>query len=184
MADNLRNSSFEGDLKDFLDFMNNEINMETDGNTLGVFCEDSESGKLTLNIGVIDYDGESISFTVDSRVPVTFSPEDVMEGIRKKAEKYGITMESTNIVRPLFVPAESELIKKLSNVYEAQTGEKTSLIGIGGGTYAKSFPDMVAFGPSFPGEDHNIHQPNEHISVDSLMRGIKIFASAILELAN
>ena len=184
LADNLRNSSFEGDLKDFLDFMNNEINMETDGNTLGVFCEDSESGKLTLNIGVIDYDGESISFTVDSRVPVTFSPEDVMEGIRKKAEKYGITMESTNIVRPLFVPAESELIKKLSNVYEAQTGEKTSLIGIGGGTYAKSFPDMVAFGPSFPGEDHNIHQPNEHISVDSLMRGIKIFASAILELAN
>ena len=107
-----------------------------------------------------------------------------MKVIRKKAEKYGITMESTNIVRPLFVPAESELIKKLSNVYEAQTGEKTSLIGIGGGTYAKSFPDMVAFGPSFPGEDHNIHQPNEHISVDSLIRGIKIFASAIFELAN
>ena len=184
LAQDLKYASFEGDFKVFLDFINNEINMETNGKTLGVYCKDKESGELTVNIGVVEYDGESISFTIDSRVPVTHSVEDVRAGFERKASKYGITIEKVNLVKPLFVPAESELIQKLSSVYESQTGEKTQLIGIGGGTYAKSFPNMVAFGPSFPGEDHNIHQPDEQISVETLMSGIKIFAAAILELAN
>lgn len=180
----LKDVSFEGDLKDFIDFMNSEINMETNGKTLGISCSDDESGELTLNLGMVSYENQTISLTVDIRYPVTINPNFIETTMLEKASKFGVEVSNLKIGKPLFVPKDSELISKLSSVYEEQMGSKAELIGIGGGTYAKAFPNMVAFGPAFPGEDHEIHQPNERISVESLMKGIKISAAAILELAN
>lgn len=180
----LKDAPLEGDLKDLIDFINKEINMETNGKTLGINCSDEESGELTLNLGVVSYENQTISVTVDIRYPVTKNADLIEKVIIEKTSKFGIEASELKKGKPLFVPSDSELISKLSSVYEAQTGNATQLIGIGGGTYAKSFPNMVAFGPCFPGEDHEIHQPNERISVDTLMKGIKIYASAILELAN
>lgn len=179
----LENADIKGDLKSLVDFINKEINMETNGKTLGIACSDQESGALTMNLGLISFEDDVISITVDIRYPVTKKPEFIEETIIQKAEKYGVEVADVKKVNPLFVPKESELIVKLSSVYESYTGSTATLIGIGGGTYAKSFPNMVAFGPAFPGEDHVIHQPNENISVETLMSGIKIYASAILELA-
>lgn len=179
----LENADIKGDLKSLIDFINKEINMETNGKTLGIACSDQESGDLTMNLGLISLEDDVISITVDIRYPVTKKPDFIEETISQKAAKYGVEVADVKKVNPLFVPKESELIVKLSSVYESYTGDVATLIGIGGGTYAKSFPNMVAFGPAFPGEDHVIHQPNENISVETLMSGIKIYASAILELA-
>lgn len=179
----LENADIKGDLKSLIDFINKEINMETNGKTLGIACSDQESGDLTMNLGLISFKDDVVSITVDVRYPVTKKPEFIEETIIQKAQKYGVEVADVKKVNPLFVPKESELIVKLSSVYESYTGDVATLIGIGGGTYAKSFPNMVAFGPAFPGEDHVIHQPNENISVETLMSGIKIYASAILELA-
>ena len=45
---------------------------------------------------------------------------------------------------------DSFLIKTLQKVYEEATGEKAELLSIGGGTYARSLKEGVAFGPLFP----------------------------------
>lgn len=179
----LENADIKGDFKDFIDFVNKEINMETNGKTLGISCCDEPSGALTMNLGVVSFENNTISVIVDIRYPVTKTPDFIEENIKAKAKKYGVEVADVKRVNPLFVPKDSELIQKLSDVYKAYTGSEATLLGIGGGTYAKSFPNMVAFGPAFPGEDHVIHQPNENISIESLIKGIKIYASAILELA-
>ena len=83
----------------------------------------------------------------------------------------------------LYVPKDSELVSKLVKVYEAQTGDKREPIAIGGGTYAKEFPNMVAFGPVFPGEPDVIHQPNERVAVEQLIRAAQVTAAAMYELA-
>ena len=54
---------------------------------------------------------------------------------------------------------------------------------IGGGTYAKEMPNIVAFGPIFPGEPDVIHKPNEYIKIDDLILISKIYAKALYELA-
>ncbi|MFR4415632.1 MAG: hypothetical protein ACLT4C_10615 [Butyricicoccus sp.] len=59
------------------------------------------------------------------------------------------------------MPPESELIRRLSKVYEEQTGEKAELKSIGG-TYAKSMPNLVAFGPIFPGDEVREHKRRVH----------------------
>ena len=68
-------------------------------------------------------------------------------------------------------------------VYEAQTGRHEEPLAIGGGTYAKSFRNMVAFGPVFPGDPEVIHQPNECAELQKLMQSFQITTAAMYELA-
>lgn len=55
---------------------------------------------------------------------------------------------------------------------------------MGGGTYAKCLPNTVAFGPLFSGEEDPIHQPNEYMTIENLMKNVEIMADAIYEMAN
>ena len=54
---------------------------------------------------------------------------------------------------------------------------------IGGGTYAKALPNILAFGPVFPGDEAREHKPDEYITVDNLMKNTKIIASAMYAMA-
>ena len=55
--------------------------------------------------------------------------------------------------------------------------------GIGGGTYAKAIPNVVAFGPIFPGDEVREHKPDEFIEIDKLMKNAQIIAEAMYQLA-
>lgn len=83
----------------------------------------------------------------------------------------------------LYVPKTSPLVKTLLSVYTKQTKEHAEPLAIGGGTYAKCFKNMVAFGPVFPGEEDVIHQPDEHVEIKKLMRACQIIAEAMAALA-
>ena len=83
----------------------------------------------------------------------------------------------------LYVPKESDVVKKLMNVYKEVTGDESEALAIGGGTYAKMFPNMVAFGPIFPGMTAKIHQANEQMEITQIMKSIVISAKGILALA-
>jgi succinyl-diaminopimelate desuccinylase len=85
--------------------------------------------------------------------------------------------------KPLFFPEDHPLIRTLQKVYTGQTGKEAKLLAIGGGTYAKEMPNIVAFGPIFPGKPDLDHQANEYIELDDLVLNAKIYANAIYELA-
>lgn len=55
---------------------------------------------------------------------------------------------------------------------------------IGGGTYAKMLPNVVAFGPLFAGDPVTEHQPDECIDLERLVQNAQIIANAIVKLAN
>ena len=54
---------------------------------------------------------------------------------------------------------------------------------MGGGTYAKMLPNIVAFGPIFPGDEVREHKPDEFIEIPKLMKNAQIIAAAMYELA-
>jgi len=68
-------------------------------------------------------------------------------------------------------------------VYREQTGRREPPKCIGGGTYAKSIPNLLAFGPIFPGDELCEHKPDEYITIDSLLKNTQIIAHAMYELA-
>lgn len=179
----VKDNDFGGDFQNMMNFVLKYLNNETNGKTLGIYYGDEETGETTVNLGVLKYDGDKMSFTLDIRYPKNAVPEDVKKQIYDKALSCKIEIETLAQVPILYVPKDSELVQKLMSVYEAQTGDKAQPLAIGGGTYAKAFPNMVAFGPMFPGDPEVIHQPNEYADIDKLIKSFQITASAMLELA-
>jgi succinyl-diaminopimelate desuccinylase len=171
------------DIVDYVKFFNTYVGFETNGESFGVGLEDKASGKLSFNVGTILMNEDKVSMALNVRYPVTFTFEDMINPINSTLEGTGIRIENMEAENPLFFSEEHPLIKSLQKVYTEQTGKEATLLAIGGGTYAKSIPNIVAFGPLFPGDPDTIHQPNEYIKVDDLVLNSKIYAHAIYELA-
>lgn len=172
-----------GDFQKLADFVRNEIGEETNGSKLGICWQDEETGETTVNLGVISYTEEEMSMNLDIRYPKNGDHEEVRRKMEEALSGYGLELMERRTTDMLYVPKESELIQKLLKVYEEGVGEKAEPQAIGGGTYAKMFRNMVAFGPMFPGEADVAHQPNEHMEVDKLMKAIQLTAAAMVEMA-
>lgn len=171
------------DISDFIDFVNKNIGFDVHGVNFGVGLEDKASGKLSFNVGIVNMDENKISLTLNLRYPVTFKLEDMMNPFNSRLEGTGIVVEDFGHQEPLYFPEDHPLIKTLQRVYTEQTGLKANLLAIGGGTYAKEMPNIVAFGPIFPGKPDLDHQANEYIEVEDLVLNAKIYGHAIYELA-
>ncbi|AVQ45192.1 dipeptidase PepV [Clostridium botulinum] len=167
----------------FIRFFNNNVGNETDGKSFGVDLEDEPSGKLSFNVGTISMENNEIKMSLNLRYPVTYKAEDLMEKFNKKIEGTGIKVENFQDQKPLYFDDKHPLIKSLQKVYKEQTGKEPELLAIGGGTYAKEMPNIVAFGPLFPGEPDVIHKKDEYIELENLVLNAKIYGHAIYELA-
>lgn len=153
------------------------------GEGFGVALSDEPSGKLTLNLGILDLISERVRFVIDIRYPVTYQRDDVFLPIEKIARNEQFKINSLSHQAAHHVPEESPLVQSLLKAYTDVTGLDPFAFAIGGGTYAKVLPQGVAFGPTFPGEPEVIHCPDEYISIDNLLLTTKIYAQAILNLA-
>lgn len=173
----------DSDVAEFINFINQNAGFDVYGEGFGIGLEDKESGKLSFNIGVVNMDENRISLALNLRYPVTCKLEDMMNPFNDRIESTGIRIENFQHQEPLFFSPAHPLIKSLQKVYTEQTGKEATLLAIGGGTYAKEMPNIVAFGPIFPGEPDLDHQVNEYMSLDNLMAITKIYAHAIYELA-
>jgi succinyl-diaminopimelate desuccinylase len=164
-------------------FLSQQIGFSHDGRGLNIEFRDAVSGALTVNLGVIGMEGDTVKAVLDIRYPVSCTEGQVLAGISSVLPGH-ITLVSQGGKGPLHVEADSELIKILQRVYEKHTGEEAELISIGGGTYARALDNGVAFGPVFPGQPELAHQPDEFISIGHLSKLMAIYADAISKLAD
>ncbi len=175
---------FTGEFKEFIDYFNSNIGTDLNGEKLGIYMEDDISGKFIFNLGTISGNENEISLEINMRYPVTSKYEDFIEKFKEKMNLGKFEEVYLRHKNSLYVSPDTEFIKKLQKVYEEQFGERAELISIGGGTYAKSMENIVAFGPIFKGQPMVEHKPDEYIEIDSLMKNVLVMAEAIKELAN
>ncbi len=167
-------SEFLADLYDYFH--------QTDGKGLGIDLKDEVSGDLTLNLGRVRTESDRLLFSLDIRYPAATTEEALLEKLQASfGSDAVITVEGRHL--PLYVSPQSELVSGLLAAYNEVTGENASPIAIGGATYARAFPNAVAFGPVFPGEESRIHQKDECITVDGLLKCAEIYRAALLKLA-
>lgn len=153
------------------------------GEGLGIALSDEPSGKLSLNLGIMNLTSDKISFVIDIRYPVTYKKEDVIHPIEQLAFAEGFALSIDHDQSPHYVPKDSPIVTALLSAYQEVTGKAGEAFAIGGGTYAKVLPQGVAFGPTLPGEPEVIHCPDEYISIDNLILTTKVYAQGILNLA-
>ena len=153
----------------------------TDGSGLGIALSDEKSGALTLNVGKVESDDTTVTFSLDIRYPVSYTEETILEKIRAALPQATLSVVGRHA--PLYVDPDSELVTNLLAAYNEVTGEHASPIAIGGATYARAFPNAVAFGPVFPGEESRIHQKDESITADAFIKCAEIYRAALEKLA-
>lgn len=183
LAQALNQLPLTGELGDCMAFVAERIGMEVHGESLGLAMRDELSGPLTLNLGVAKFEQETLSLVFSVRYPVTLKYERVYPRLSRSFTLGGFTETEMTHAAAIYMPPESELIRRLSKVYEEQTGEKAELKSIGGGTYAKSMPNLVAFGPIFPGDEVREHKPDEYMEIERVLQNAEIIATAMYELA-
>lgn len=171
------------EFRSLVEFFNTCIKMDIDGKSLGVNFEDEESGKLTLNIGKTTLKDGILEICIDIRCPVKVENKKVIEIIKERASKF-MEVELAGDTAPLYVAKNSFLVSTLMNVYKDVTGDVESQpIAIGGGTYARSVTNGVAFGALLSSQVDNMHQKNEYLEIDKIDTLLKIYVEAIYQLA-
>lgn len=165
------------------DFLLENIGTETNGKTLGILYQDEETGETTVNLGVLDYAEDTLSFSLDIRYPQNGIHKEVYAKTKTALKEYGLEILDCSKENVLYIPKDSTLVQKLMKVYKYQTGRDDEPMAIGGGTYAKMFPNMVAFGPQFPDAPDVIHKPDENALVEEIIKSIQLTAAAMAELA-
>ena len=158
----------------------NFFDLESAGKALGIDCED-EYGYLTMVNGVIEKNNDEISGTIDIRVPVTLKTTSIVDKIKQKETIFTVIVDSYE--NALFYPEDSHLVKSLMTAYKKVNKEENAKPSIsGGGTYAKSLKNCVAFGCEFPNNENNIHDANEKVKIEELFLQVELYINAILEL--
>ena len=121
--------------------------------------------------------------TIDIRVPVTVKKEQLLEAVAPYLDEKGGSFTVRGIGSPLFYPKDSPLVKALYGAYRDITGDSVhEPMVIGGGTYAKSLPGIIAFGPEMPDTDYRIHNADEFLIIPEYLQSIEIYMKAIENL--
>lgn len=173
----LRELGVQGDLRLLAD----KIGLDYKGEGLEVSVSDGISGYLTCNLGIIRASKDGVYATLDIRYPVMTNPDMIIKNV--SASLPGMRVEAMEVKEPHHVPAGSELVQNLLDAYHEVTGYERKCLYTGGGTYARSLQEGVAFGASFPQDEDLAHQANEYADIEGLYKNIKIFALAIVKLA-
>ena len=152
------------------------------GEAAGIDLYDSESGRMTASLNMLTLDAGGFGGVLDCRAPVCASKENCADVLCAGFEKAGFTLKEYKSIKPHLVPAQSPLVKTLLESYERVTGVKGEPIAIGGGTYVHELSNGVAFGCAEKGTDNRMHGADEFMSIDCLVKSVRIFADAIISL--
>ncbi|MDE7022886.1 MAG: M20/M25/M40 family metallo-hydrolase, partial [Ligilactobacillus sp.] len=150
----------------------------------GVAYTDELMGDLTMNSGIYSFEaGKGGQITLNFRFPKGTDEKDIEAGLKKAAQPLDIEVKRSGKLQvPHYVSPEDPLVKTLLNVYQEQTGEPAEGKVVGGGTYGRLMERGVAFGAMFPGVPDTMHQANEFMPIDDLVKAAAIYAQSVYEL--
>lgn len=181
----LDNNILSGVEKDF--FLGLQaLHGSTDGSSLGIEAEDEQFTPLTIAGGVIGMRDGCVYQSVDCRYPGTSSGMLVAASL---AALWGelATVYNISDSKPFFMRTDNPAVQVCLEAYRAVTGEDAQPYTIGGGTYARHFPNAVSFGPEHPERPAPdfagpIHGVDEAANADWLMEALRIYILALAGL--
>ena len=135
-----------------------------------------------MNIGTIASDETELTLGIDIRYPVTLAHDAILQSVQAAFEGAGFAVDVFEHMDPVFMDKDGDVIRTLIRAFREVTGIQDEPTVIGGGTYARAMPNIVAFGPVIPGHPCTEHQKNECISVEDFETAVKVYRRALQEL--
>lgn len=150
---------------------------------MGLDVYDKEMKDLTCNVAIVDIDKDHSRLGLNFRYPLLSEMPNLYKVFKEKAKELDLEVKILSDTPPHYINPEEEEIKTLHKAYIKYTNDdKTPLLTIGGGTYARVLKKGVAFGMMFPGDPDLCHQADERISIEKTLLGCAILAEAMEKL--
>ena len=168
-------------LSDFCRLMNDYVlNAKNNGERFHIDFRDEEFGQLEVrNFKILQEEIPALQFAVS--YPAGCTAEQIIETIKR--ELPDMRAELVSNMNPVRFEKDCRLVDTLKYTYEKVTGMDGTPVTTTGGTYAKLMPNIVPFGPSFPGQKGIGHQPDEWMKIDDIITNAKIYALSLYLLA-
>ena len=171
------------DANSFLHLLAHHLHLDYTAEKLSVAHRDEVMGELTMNVGLVNYDRQNGgSIVANFRYPKGTDPETMLAQMQARLAGHELEVAMGDYKGPHYVSIDDPMVKTLLEVYENQTGLPSHEMTIGGGTYGRLMPRGVAYGALFPDSIDTMHQANEFISIEDLVRSTAIYAEAIYRL--
>lgn len=159
-----------------------------DGSALGVQADDGLFKPLTIIGGTIGVEDGHMAQSYDSRYPTNTSGEKIAAGIREKTGDAAEVVMLGDTV-PFYMSLDNPAVQLCIRCYNEVTGENAEPYTIGGGTYARDFPNAVSFGPEHPERPQPdfagpIHGVDEAASKEFMEEALKVYILTLIELQN
>lgn len=172
-----------GQLNNYFKWIVKALHQKHYGEGLGIEFHDNDSGKLIMTPTGLNIENNGMRIEIAIRYPVSYQEKQITAGI-----KNNIPVDS-NIKVIRSIPSvmhdkNSKFIQILSEVYEKVTGLDGTPVTTTGATYARVMPNIIAFGPSFPGQKGIAHKENEWMDLDDLLLSIKIYMRSLERLGS
>lgn len=156
---------------------------------IGADYSDDTWGELTYASTMISTnDSGRLSLTVNCRYPKPVPYDAVKAATEKFCSKHNLSLALTENIPATALDENHPALSVLTDVYNEVTGEESRPYTARGVTYAKKVPNAVTFGPEFPNKKRppfitraghgELHQPDECVAVDEMLRAAAIYARA------
>ena len=152
------------------------------GRSAGIEQCDEVSGILTCSFDILTIKDGHVVGTFDIRSPICANEENTSKILAEKLGRFNLKVDTTDMLKPHYVSEELPFIQTLIKSYEDFTGLKGGCCSMGGGTYVHNIENGVAFGPTFPGTETNIHGADEFAVVDELLKTGMIYTQVIADM--
>lgn len=174
--------SLSANLQNYFSWVANSFHEKHFGEGIDLELVDADSGKLILTPVVLQKTTSGLDLEVAFRYPVSVKEEKVLTGL-KKALPQNATLEVVRSIPSICHKPDSPEITKLSAIYGEVTGNDSTPVTTTGATYARKMPNILAFGPSFPGQKGIAHNKNEYMDVADLRMNLEIYTKSIKALS-
>ena len=169
----------KGNFEDFASFLNNKILAGDPVKNLDIDISDEDFGRMILRGKKIFRNESEYGLEFSLSMPVC-DIDLVMKKIKENS--LGLKTKLISYEKAFLEDKDSHLVQILNDAYNDFTGENQKPTTTTGMTYAHFCPNIIPFGPSFPGQNGIAHLPNEWMDIDDLLACTKIYAYAFYKI--
>jgi len=143
--------------------------------------EDADSGRLIVTPYSLQKTDDAMTLGLAMRYPVTYHEVDISKALAA-AVPAGSQITIVRSMPSVLHDKHDPRIAQLTQAYEKMTGNDGTPVTTTGATYAREMPNIIAFGPSFPGQKGIAHKENEWMDEADLKLNMMIFMDAMIGL--
>lgn len=167
-----------------LSFIREHLSSDVFGKSFGIYREeDTYQGEYVHHTvcapTLLATTETGYAINLNLRTSPPDDPNEILSRIAAVASLYGASVEADGIQSTVFVPRTRPFLRKMAQAYSSVTGKAADFTLGYGASYAKAMPNIVSFGPVFPGSEDSIHEANERVEECDLQSAGRIYALAL-----